>query len=1333
MKKLRKRITSALTAAVIGATSAVAGLSTASITVNAADENYVEALQMSLYFYDSNHCGGDVGENPLTWRDDCHMQDATASLDNAQGLSSSSKSAIMAQNGGLSTVDVSGGYHDAGDHVKFSMTMGFSISSLAWSYFSYPEAYETAQCTDHLLYILKNACDYFMKVTYLDGNDDVIAFCYQVASEGEDHSQWTAPETQTFTRTTYWADSSHPSGDASGQMAAALAASSLAFRNNGNTAYADECLKYAQALQEFTKKYPAATYDGVGSMYASGQTVDDVAWAEVWCQLAANDGKLPSSYTPSYVLTGNKEYTGGNYDGYLYCWDKVWSGYAALLAEVGYNTNTYVNEMKTELSGQGGLSSSSYNAAGWGASRYNCALQMLAHHIAEATGDNSYVEAAKFQMDTILGNNSTGYSFLLGYGDKWATRVHHRAANPGTGNPEDNTEATYTAYGALVGGMDSSGNYTDHQNSYQFTEPALDYNGCFALAIAPLVVEYGGDASTFPAKIASIAEIKDNYVFDSDTPIQTTTSTTETTTATTTSTTESTTATTEKTTESTEKTTASTKETTDTSATTTEEPVKTTESSTTQEPDGDPVGNAWLAGQAGSYSFWNMADAGQVPTTITGNGQYTVAFDITSGDGTGSIECLILSTDISAYDYAPAGTTDPLKDCGINIAIDSIKMDGTEVAYSGPTDGAFRLNDDGTTLRVNIYNTWTNPAISDIANQDITLADKLEVTFTVSGLPGASVETTVSTESTTTATTTTTAKPTETTKTTTSTTTDKPVVTTIQTFEGQYLQMAGLNASMDSKYLEPGASGADAVYIGLSAYNMSELITTMRGKYKLSDALAEVVTPYLVGEGVDAFIECADFLYGAGATWYINPDELIFAVSSQSLCEAIFPDGELIFGGVYEVADKATVEAAAAKHGIEATQEADGTWVYKFPIYLDTSYKNWEWVTEDEKNKYPSEISLVETSYIYILADEPAETTTSTTGTTTSTTTKTTTVTTSTTKEEPKPTGQYLEMAGLNAAMDSKYLEPGASGSDAVYIGLSAYNMSELITTMRGKYKLSDALAEVVTPYLVGEGVDAFIECADFLYGAGATWYINPDELIFAVSSQSLCEAIFPDGELIFGGVYEVADKATVDAAAAKYGITAQQDADGTWFYAFPIYLDTSYANWEWVTEDEKNKYPSEISLVETSYIYILADEPDVTTTSTTTTTTTTETTTTTTTTTSTTKTTTTTTKTTTSTTKTTTTTTNTTATTTKTTTSTTKTTTTGEPVWNDLIGDVNLDKKVGIQDVIRLNKYIAKQVTLNEQALRNAECKSDGTIDTNDIISLMRYLVDLVESLPEA
>lgn len=37
----------------------------------------------------------------------------------------------MNQNGGSDKVDVSGGYHDAGDHIKFSMTMGFSCCKLS--------------------------------------------------------------------------------------------------------------------------------------------------------------------------------------------------------------------------------------------------------------------------------------------------------------------------------------------------------------------------------------------------------------------------------------------------------------------------------------------------------------------------------------------------------------------------------------------------------------------------------------------------------------------------------------------------------------------------------------------------------------------------------------------------------------------------------------------------------------------------------------------------------------------------------------------------------------------------------------------------------------------------------------------------------------------------------------------------------------------------------------------------------------------------------------------------------------------------------------------------
>ena len=38
----------------------------------------------------------------------------------------------------------------------------------------------------------------------------------------------------------------------------------------------------------------------------------------------------------------------------------------------------FANEMQFELNNKGGVPTNKYNAAGWGASRYNCALQMVA-------------------------------------------------------------------------------------------------------------------------------------------------------------------------------------------------------------------------------------------------------------------------------------------------------------------------------------------------------------------------------------------------------------------------------------------------------------------------------------------------------------------------------------------------------------------------------------------------------------------------------------------------------------------------------------------------------------------------------------------------------------------------------------------------------------------------------------------------------------------------------------------------------------------------------------------------------------------------------------------
>ena len=541
---LKKKLTAVLSAGVLAVTGTVSAMSGMTASAQPSAGTYGDALKLSLYFFDANQCGAD--DNVLTWRGKCHTYDAEASLSSAKGLSSSSVAAIKAANGGLDTVDVSGGYHDAGDHLKFSNTMGYSCTNLAWSYFENPDSYKETGSEDHLLYILKKMCDYFMKVTYLDDSGNVIAFCYMVGDD-QDHNIWTAPEVQTQNRPTYWADASNPSVDASGHMAAALAATSLAFRDK-NADYADACLKYANALEKFTEKYPKATYEGIGSYYSCGNIEDKVAWSDLWCAIANNNGKLPDSYQAQYTPS-NGVYNGSIYDYWVYSWDKVWGGYSALLYSMDpQKYSAHGSELVFDMDQLVGNKNQAYYpvGGGWGASRYNCAWQMYALTYAKYTsGQDKYNEYAQGQMDYLLGNNPANRSYLIGFGDSYPQHIHHRAANP------DKDTAKYILYGTLAGGpTDANGSYDDNTDSYSCTEPALDYNGCFALAIAGLYAVYGGSTTAAQSAIASASEINSDFVFSygSETPQPGTTTTEQTTTTTeeTTTTTEESTVTTEK-------------------------------------------------------------------------------------------------------------------------------------------------------------------------------------------------------------------------------------------------------------------------------------------------------------------------------------------------------------------------------------------------------------------------------------------------------------------------------------------------------------------------------------------------------------------------------------------------------------------------------------------------------------------------------------------------------------------------------------------------------------------------------------------------------------------
>ena len=74
---------------------------------------------------------------------------------------------------------------------------------------------------------------------------------------------------------------------------------------------------------------------------------------------------------------------------------------------------------------------------------------------------------------------------------------------------------------------------------------------------------------------------------------------------------------------------------------------------------------------------------------------------------------------------------------------------------------------------------------------------------------------------------------------------------------------------------------------------------------------------------------------------------------------------------------------------------------------------------------------------------------------------------------------------------------------------------------------------------------------------------------------------------------------------------------------------------------------------------------------------------------------------------------------------------TTEPSVMASLIGDINLDHVINMSDVILLSKASVNIVDLTPQQRANGDCYQDGTVDGNDAMTLLRFSVQLIETIP--
>ncbi|MCL2577359.1 MAG: glycoside hydrolase family 9 protein [Defluviitaleaceae bacterium] len=442
--------------------------------------NYARLLQTALFFFDANMCGPDVNtRSHFLWRDNCHLQDANISIPSA-----------MRGTSGRTTIDLTGGFHDAGDHVKFQLPINFAAVTLGWAVYEYRDEFVNVGSLDHAQRILDHFIEFIHRSVVWNADGTIASFAYQVGDGGggNDHGFWGRPERQTgsvsganrnarFTNLT----SGNPGTD---QVAIATAVLAQHYANFGDP----EDLRVALALFNWARSsstHNGVATAGVGGFYDAQRWEDKLALAGEWLVIA----------------TGNTSHRNGRvgnipHMNWAYSWDNVWPQVAVLRGD----WNAVMQEF-----GDWRNQPNTYRIwSGWGNARYNAAMQgiALAHDNLRSGSHTTLSTWANGQMRFLLGANPLHNSYVLGYPSISASppgtthanmRIHHRAAH----TPVSQTGHSWTRFqnneapanllvGALIGGPgQSSGNtFTNNIQNYDHTEVTCDYNASLVLAAA---------------------------------------------------------------------------------------------------------------------------------------------------------------------------------------------------------------------------------------------------------------------------------------------------------------------------------------------------------------------------------------------------------------------------------------------------------------------------------------------------------------------------------------------------------------------------------------------------------------------------------------------------------------------------------------------------------------------------------------------------------------------------------------------------------------------------------------------------------------------------------
>ncbi len=468
-------------------------------------EDYQKALWMTTRFYGAQRSGH--GPN---WLIATHEPtNVSGGLQGNLGAFVKGKSFIKDADGDY---DLTGGWFDCGDHVKFGQTLFYSAYMLILGYSEFPEGYDDYYSFDYNGYIgaddyswegkkgkpngipdildeVKYATDYFMKCIR-----DKSTFYYQVGNGDNDHRHWvTSPVMSTLSVSEGGeAERSRDVFKASGNVTtmaslcgATLAAMSRLYKKY-DPAYAQQCLDKALVAYEFVNSTTKGNTGGGGYYDAKGKYEPDMS--VLFAELYRTTGE--SKYLTEAVNIANfmRNDSGWNHN-YSLCYNNTEDLCYYVLAACG-NTlakerlGYYVNTLYKPSSGY----LLNVKNGSWGVLRFpanQAFVYALYDKLTNATGINPYALAT---VEYIMGKNGKNFSYIVGFGNNHPKYPHHRNFFREDSDSENSVQpkTKFMQLGYMTGGSLNDGAYSDQISQYVNSEGGIDYNAGLVGALAYL-------------------------------------------------------------------------------------------------------------------------------------------------------------------------------------------------------------------------------------------------------------------------------------------------------------------------------------------------------------------------------------------------------------------------------------------------------------------------------------------------------------------------------------------------------------------------------------------------------------------------------------------------------------------------------------------------------------------------------------------------------------------------------------------------------------------------------------------------------------------------------